>query len=330
MRRRDREKDQDLMVEPVKEDIEIAASRIKPYLHLTPVLTSSAIDELAGCYIFFKCENFQKAGVFKARGATNAVFSLTEADLLKGVATHSSGNHAAALSMAASLRNTVANIVMPSNANKVKIRATEHYNGKITFCEPTLQAREETLAKVVAETGSVEIHPYNDVRVIAGQATAAKELISQVNDLQIIMSPVGGGGLLSGTALSAHFYGNNIEVIAGEPTGANDAYRSFLSGSFVPSVAPQTIADGLLTSLGTITFEIISKHVHNILTADDVEIVKAMRLVWERMKIIIEPSSAVPLAVVLNNKELFKGKRVGIIISGGNVDLDALPFSRFK
>ncbi len=315
---------------PVKEDIEIAASRIKPYLHLTPVLTSLAIDEIAGCSIFFKCENFQKTGVFKARGATNAVFSLAEADLLKGVATHSSGNHAAALSMAASLRNTVAHIVMPSNANKVKITATEHYRGKITFCEPTLQAREETLAKVVAETGSVEIHPYNDVRVIAGQATAARELISQVSDLQIIMSPVGGGGLLSGTALSAHFYGNNIEVIAGEPTGANDAYRSFNSGSFVPSVSPQTIADGLLTSLGTITFEIIRKHVHNILTADDNQIIKAMRLVWERMKIIIEPSSAVPLAVVLNNKELFKGKRVGIIISGGNVDLDALPFSTFK
>lgn len=311
---------------PGIEEINAAAERIKPFLHYTPVLSSSAINSIAGCSIFFKCENFQKAGVFKARGATNAVFSLEEEDLKKGVATHSSGNHAAALSLAASLRSTRAYIVMPSNANKVKVKAVENYGGIITYCEPTLKAREETLAKVIDETGAIEIHPYNDVRVIAGQATATKELLDQVSELQIVMSPVGGGGLLSGTALSAHYYGDNIKVIAAEPTGADDAFRSFYSKTFFPSVAPNTIADGLLTSLGSITFEIILKHVNSIMTADDHEIIAAMRLIWERMKMIVEPSSAVPLAVVLKNKQLFAGKRVGIIVSGGNVDLDNLPF----
>jgi len=311
---------------PGIEEINTAVERIKPFLHITPVLSSSAINSIAGCSIFFKCENFQKAGVFKARGATNAVFSLEEADLKKGVATHSSGNHAAALSLAASLRNTRAYIVMPSNANKVKVKAVQNYGGIITYCEPTLKAREETLAKVIAETGAVEIHPYNDVRVIAGQATATKELLDQVSELQIVMSPVGGGGLLSGTALSAHYFGENIKVIAAEPVGADDAFRSFYSKTFFPSVSPNTIADGLLTSLGSITFEIILKHVNSIMTADDHEIVAAMRLIWERMKMIIEPSSAVPLAVILKNKQFFTGKRVGIIVSGGNVDLDNLPF----
>lgn len=311
---------------PGIEEINKAVERIKPFLHITPVLSSSAINSIAGCSIFFKCENFQKAGVFKARGATNAVFSLEEVDLKKGVATHSSGNHAAALSLAASLRNTRAYIVMPSNANKVKVKAVQNYGGIITYCEPTLKAREETLAKVIAETGAVEIHPYNDVRVIAGQATATKELLDQVSELQIVMSPVGGGGLLSGTALSAHYFGENIKVIAAEPVGADDAFRSFYSKTFFPSVSPNTIADGLLTSLGSITFEIILKHVNSIMTADDHEIVAAMRLIWERMKMIIEPSSAVPLAVILKNKQFFTGKRVGIIVSGGNVDLDNLPF----
>lgn len=307
-------------------EINNAATRIKPYLHFTPVLKSSSIDEIAGCNLFFKCENFQKAGVFKARGAINAVFSLDEKELANGVATHSSGNHAAALSFAASLRNKKAYIVMPSNANKVKIKAVQNYGGIITFCEPTLKSREETLAKIIAKTNAIEIHPYNDVRVIAGQATACKELLGQIEGLQIIMAPVGGGGLLSGTALSSHYYGTDINVIAGEPTGADDAFRSFHSKTFHPSVSPNTIADGLLTSLGSITFEIILKYVHTILTVNDSEIVAAMRLIWERMKIIVEPSSAVPLAAVLKNKEIFAGKKVGIIISGGNVNLDSLPF----
>ncbi len=307
-------------------EINNASTRIKPYLHFTPVLKSSSIDEIAGCNLFFKCENFQKAGVFKARGAINAVFSLDEKELANGVATHSSGNHAAALSFAAALRNTKAYIVMPSNANKVKIKAVQNYGGIITYCEPTLKAREETLAKIIAKTNAIEIHPYNDERVIAGQATACKELVGQIDGLQIMMAPVGGGGLLSGTALSSHYYGTDINVIAGEPTGADDAFRSFYTKSFHPSVSPNTIADGLLTSLGSITFEIILKYVHTILIVDDSEIVKAMRLIWERMKIIVEPSSAVPLAAVLKNKEIFAGKKVGIIISGGNVDLNSLPF----
>ncbi|HLN52611.1 MAG TPA: pyridoxal-phosphate dependent enzyme [Lentimicrobium sp.] len=309
-------------------EINQAADRIRPYLHVTPVLTSNAINSIAGCSIFFKCENFQKAGVFKARGATNAVFSLNEKELSKGVATHSSGNHAAALSLAASLRKTKAYIVMPSNSNKVKIKAVENYGGIIRFCEPNLKSREETLDTVIKETGAHEIHPYNDVRIIAGQATAAKELFDQVDELDIIMSPVGGGGLLSGTALSARYFGpEKIKVIAAEPIGADDAYRSFYSKTLVPSVSPNTLADGLLTSLGSITYEIILKHVNAILTASDQQIVEAMRLVWERMKMIIEPSSAVPLAVILKNKKTFEGKKVGIIVSGGNVDLDNLPFS---
>lgn len=309
-----------------KEDILAASERIRPYLHRTPVLTSSTINKIAGCNIFFKCENLQKAGVFKARGATNTVFSLSDEEVKKGVATHSSGNHAAALSLAASLRNTTAYVVMPSNANKVKIKAVQNYGGKITFCEPNLKSREETLIKVIAQTGSIEVHPYNDVRIIAGQSTAAKELIEEVNNLNIIMSPVGGGGLLSGTALSAHYFGKNVQVIAAEPTGADDAFRSFKSKSFIPSINPQTCADGLLTSLGSVTFEVIINHVSDILTADDTEIIAAMRLIWERMKIIAESSSSVPLAVILKNRDLFAHKNVGVIISGGNVDLDSLPF----
>lgn len=313
---------------PGKKEIDDATFLIKPYLHLTPVLSSSAINEIAGCSIFFKCENFQKAGVFKSRGATTAVFNLTEAELLKGVVTHSSGNHAAALALAASLRNTKAYIVMPSNANKIKIKAVEKYGGLITFCEPTLKAREDTLIEIQKETGAIEIHPYNNVKVIAGQATATKELLEQVTDLQMVISPVGGGGLLSGTALAAHYFGENVQVIAAEPEGANDAFRSFYSKTFIPSISPKTIADGLLTSLGSITFRVIIKYVNEVFTASDNEIIAAMRLVWERMKIIIEPSSAVPLAIIIKNKEFFKEKRVGIIVSGGNVDLDDLPFKK--
>lgn len=311
---------------PQREDIIKAAERISPYLHKTPVLTSTAINKMAGCNIFFKCENFQKAGVFKARGATNAVFSLSEDEISKGVATHSSGNHAAALSMAAALRNTDAHIVMPSNANKIKIKAVRNYGGKITFCEPTLKSREETLSAIISDNGAIEIHPYNDLRIISGQATACKELVEEIHDLDIVMAPVGGGGLLSGTALSAHYFGNNISVIAAEPSGASDAQKSFYSKTLVPSINPDTVADGLLTSLGSITFEVILEHVKDIFTSDDQDTLSAMRIIWERMKILVEPSSSVPLAVVLKNSKLFSGKNVGIIVSGGNVDLDAIPF----
>lgn len=311
---------------PTKFDIQQAADRIEPYIHNTPVLTSTAIDRISSCNIFFKCENFQKAGVFKARGATNAVLTLTVDDIKRGVATHSSGNHAAALAMAAAIRNATAHIVMPRNANKVKIKAVKNYGGIITFCEPTLQSREDTLKEIIKHSGAVEIHPYNDNRIIAGQATAAKELIESVPDIEIVMSPVGGGGLLSGTALSASYFGTNVKVTAAEPEGANDAFRSYYSNTFIPSVNPNTIADGLLTSLGTITYRIIMNHVHQILTVSDEEIISAMRLIWERMKIICEPSSAVPLAALLKNKSLFANKKVGIILSGGNVDLDFLPF----
>jgi threonine dehydratase len=313
-------------MEPDKLTIEEAAARIKPLLHKTPVLTNSAINKLFHTEIFFKCENFQKAGAFKSRGATNAVFQLTEEELTRGVATHSSGNHAAALALAASRRGARAYIVMPENSNKLKVKAVLEYGGIITFCEPTLKAREDTLAEIVKKTGAVEIHPYNNYRIIAGQATAAMELLSDYPDIEIIMAPVGGGGLLSGTALAARYFGHNVKVIAAEPAGADDAWRSFYGGSFVPSVNPKTIADGLLTSLGTLTYPIIKKYVDQIVTVSEDGIREAMQLIWERMKIIIEPSSAVPLAAIMEKKADVAGKKTGIILSGGNVDLTALPF----
>ena len=309
-----------------KEDIIQAAKRISPYIHKTPVLKSDLLNRLVGGEILFKCENFQKAGAFKSRGATNAVFSLSSQQIMNGVCTHSSGNHAAALSRAARLRNCEAFIVMPKNSSKVKIEAVKQYGGSITFCEPTLQAREETLREVISKTGAMEIHPYNDIRIIAGQATATMELIDQAGPFDIIMAPVGGGGLLSGTALASHYFGNGAQVIAGEPSGADDAYKSFYSGEFVPSVNPKTIADGLLTSLGSVTFPIIQNHVSKIITVSEDSIIKAMQLIWERMKIIIEPSSAVPFAAILDNRGIFARKKTGIIISGGNVDLTKLPW----
>jgi threonine dehydratase len=303
-----------------------AANRIKPYIHRTPVMTCESIDSLLGARIYFKCENLQKVGAFKSRGACNAVFSLSEEEVRRGVATHSSGNHAQALSRAAGLRNTKAFIVMPETSSPVKINAVKGYGGEITFCKPTLEAREAKLKTILERTGVVEIHPYNDYRIIAGQATAALELIADTVPLDFIMAPVGGGGLLSGTALATHYLSPGTKVIAGEPEMANDAYRSFYEGKFIPSVNPKTIADGLLTSLGTLTYPIIREHVHQIVTVSEAGIVAAMRLVWERMKILIEPSSAVPLAGLLENKFDFRGKRIGIIISGGNIDLDHLPW----
>ncbi|MBL7877499.1 MAG: pyridoxal-phosphate dependent enzyme [Cyclobacteriaceae bacterium] len=300
--------------------IEQAHERIKPYIHHTPVLTSASVDEVAGCHVFFKCENFQKVGAFKARGAMNAALSLSPDQLSKGIATHSSGNHAQALARAAKILGVKSYIVMPRTAPDIKKRGVKGYGGEIFECEPTLQARESTLAEVIKKTGATEIHPFNNYEVMAGQATAAKELFEEVENLDVIMAPVGGGGLLSGTALAAKYFSPRTKVIAGEPAGSDDAYRSLQSGKIEPAQS-QTIADGLLTTLGDKTFPIIHELVSEVITASDEQIINAMKLVWERMKIIIEPSCAVPLASLLKEKERFKGKRVGIILSGGNVDL---------
>ena len=311
---------------PTFADIEKAHDRIRPFIHCTPVLTSQSINQIVGAELFFKCENLQKVGAFKFRGACNSVLALSDEEAIKGVCTHSSGNHAAALALAARMRGIPAYIVMPENAPEIKKIAVAGYGAQITFCTPTLEARESTLKKVAAETGATEIHPYNYFNVICGQGTAAKELIEEIGQLNIVMAPVGGGGLLSGTALSTKALLPNAMVIAAEPAGADDAFRSFYSKSLVPSVAPKTIADGLLTSLGSLTFPIILNNVDQIVTVSEASIVAAMRMIWERMKIIIEPSSAVPLAAILENKVDVKGKKVGIILSGGNVDLGKLPF----
>jgi len=311
---------------PPKSALTEAAKRIAPYINRTPLLTSSSLDNMFSTSLYFKCENFQKVGAFKTRGATNAVFSMESARLKNGVATHSSGNHAQALSRAALLRNVPAYIVMPSNSSKIKIKAVKEYQGRITFCEPTLEAREQTLRDVIEKTGAKEIHPYNDPFIIAGQSTAALEVLEELRDVDLILTPVGGGGLTSGTALAAHYFSSSTRVIACEPEQANDAYLSFTRKKFVPSVNPQTIADGLRTSLGSLTFPIILEYVNEIITVREVTIIQAMRLIWERMKILIEPSSAVPVAALLEKKVDVKGKKTVIIISGGNVDLDALPW----
>ena len=311
---------------PEFSDIEAAHRIVAKYAHHTPVLTSRSINTITGGNLFFKCENFQKVGAFKFRGACNAVFSLSEEDARKGVATHSSGNHAAALALAARMRGIAAHIVMPDNSPEIKKKAVAGYGANITFCEPTLQARESTLAKIVAETGATEIHPYNNFFVIAGQGTAAKELIDDFGAFDIIMAPVGGGGLLGGTAISTKYLLPECKVIAAEPAGADDAFRSFQAKKIIPSVNPKTIADGLLTSLGERNFAIISEKVDDIVTVSEQNIVEAMRMIWERMKIIIEPSSAVPLAAILEGKIDIQNQKVGIILSGGNLDLGRLPF----
>jgi threonine dehydratase len=304
-----------------RQTIEQAHERIKSYIHQTPVLTSHSIDDEAGCQVFFKCENFQKVGAFKARGAMNAALSLSQEQRSKGLATHSSGNHAQALARAAKILGVKSYIVMPRTAPDIKKPGVKGYGGEIFECEPTLQAREATLAEVIKKTGATEIHPFNNYEVIAGQATAAKELFEKVKNLDAIMAPVGGGGLLSGTALAAKYFSPKTKVIAGEPAGSDDAYRSLQSGK-IEQAQSQTIADGLLTTLGDKTFPIIRELVSEVITVSDEQIIAAMRMVWERMKIIIEPSCAVPLAALLKEKKRFKGKRVGIILSGGNVDLD--------
>ena len=309
------------------EDIRKAGLRIHTYIHRTPVLTCKSLDEMSGASLFFKCENFQRAGAFKYRGACNAVFSLTEAEAERGVTTHSSGNHAGALARAASIRGIPAFVVMPENAPSVKVAAVRGYGAEITFCKPTLAAREETLEAVVARTGATFIHPYDNPNVIAGQGTVALELISEAGDLNVVMAPVGGGGLLSGTAISTKTLLPQAQVFGAEPEQADDAYCSFKGGVFVPSVNPDTIADGLLTSLGELTFPLIRQFVDDILTVSENGIKAAMELIWERMKIVVEPSSAVPLAAVFEHPEFFYKKRVGVILSGGNVDLNRLPWT---
>ena len=312
---------------PTIADVRAAAERIRPHAHRTPVLTCASLDAMIGARLFFKCENFQRVGAFKFRGATNAVFSLSEHDAAKGVATHSSGNHAAALALAARLRGITAHVVMPRTSNAVKRAAVAGYGGRIVLCEPTLAAREETLASVVAETGATVVHPYNDPLVIAGQGTAALELLEDVRDLDIVMAPVGGGGLLSGTAITVTSLSPKTRVVAAEPAAADDAFRSLEEGRIVPSVDPRTVADGLLTSLGTLTFAIIRERGVEIVTVSEEAIVAAMRHVWERMKIVIEPSSAVPLGALLAGALRAAGQRVGVILTGGNVDLDRLPWT---
>jgi len=303
-----------------RETIEEAHRRIKPFIHRTPVMTSASLDDIAGCHLYFKCENFQKVGAFKARGAMNAALSLDPLVLRKGLATHSSGNHAQAIARAGKIMGVKSYIVMPRTAPQIKKNGVKGYGGEIFECEPTLAARETTLAEVIKKSGATEIHPFNNYDVIAGQATAAKELFEEVRALDFIIAPVGGGGLLSGTALATKYFSPATKVIAGEPAGSDDTFRSMKSGK-IEQAQSQTIADGLLTTLGDKTFPIIRALVSEVITVTDEEIIAAMRLIWERLKIIVEPSCAVPFASVLKEKEKFAGKTVGIILSGGNVDL---------
>ena len=311
---------------PELADIKAAYSKIRPFIHNTPVMKSNQLNELFNCDLFFKCENFQKVGAFKFRGATNAVLSLSSAERSKGVVTHSSGNHAAALALAARMSGITAKIVMPENAPVVKKNAVSGYGADITFCKPTLQAREEATRQIIEKTGATLIHPYDNFNVICGQGTAALELLQEIEGLAIVVAPVGGGGLLSGTSACVKGITKNIQVIGAEPLNANDAFISFTTGVLTPSVNPVTCADGLLTSLSELTFSVIKKNTDKILTAKEDSIIECMLLIWERMKIIIEPSSATVLAVVKENPDLFHGKKTGLIISGGNVDFRKLPF----
>jgi threonine dehydratase len=317
-----------LQNEPSKLHITQAHELIQNKIHRTPVFSSKSLNAILECKLFFKCENLQKVGAFKFRGASLAVLSIPKTDLKKGVATHSSGNHAAALALAARSRGIPAYIVMPRTAPQIKKLAVQGYGAKIIFCEPTLEARQEALDKIVAKTGAAFVHPYDNYTIIAGQATCAKEIFEELGGLDYLVSPVGGGGLLSGTCLSAKYFSPGTKVIGAEPQNADDAFRSIREGSIQPSVNPDTICDGLLTQLSQKTFPIIKNNVSEIITVEEETIIAAMRMIWERMKIIVEPSSAVTLAVILENKKKFLGKRIGIILSGGNVDLDKLPWSK--
>ncbi|MEM9707573.1 MAG: beta-hydroxyaspartate dehydratase BhcB [Pseudomonadota bacterium] len=311
---------------PTYEDVVAAHGRIAPHIHRTPVLTSSYFNELTGAELFFKCENFQKAGAFKVRGASNAVFGLSDEEALKGVATHSSGNHALSLSYAAGRRGIPCHVVMPRTAPEAKKAAVRGYGGIITECEPSTTSREAVFAEVEAETGAEFVHPYNDPRVIAGQGTCSKEFVEDVEGLDAVIAPIGGGGMVSGCCLTLSNIAPDMEIYAAEPENADDAYRSFKAGHIIADDAPVTVADGLKVPLKERTWHFVSNHVTDILTASEEEIIDAMRLTWERMKIVIEPSCAVPLATILKNKSIFAGKRVGVIITGGNVDMAKLPW----
>lgn len=311
---------------PELSDIQAAYERIKPYIHETPVLTSRLLNEQFGCELFFKCENFQKVGAFKFRGATNAVMSLSSEERDRGVVTHSSGNHGAALALAARMNGVKAIIVMPGNAPAVKKNAVAGYGATITFCRPTQQAREETTRMIVERTGATLIHPYDNFNVICGQGTAALELLREKDDLDFVVAPIGGGGLMSGTSVCVKGVMAETKVIGAEPANADDAFRSFSTGMLIPSDNPATVADGLLTSLSELTFSIIRRHVDAIYTVREESIIECLLMVWERMKIIIEPSSATVLAVIKENPDVFRGRKTGLIISGGNVDFRKLPF----
>ncbi|MBT7041965.1 MAG: pyridoxal-phosphate dependent enzyme [Candidatus Marinimicrobia bacterium] len=311
---------------PTFQDIKNAHKRIRPFIHRTPVLTNSSLNKLSGADLYFKCENFQKVGSFKIRGATNTVLQLTDEELTLGIVTASSGNHGAALCMAVSNRGGKTIVVMPNNTPKIKVDNVERNGGEIVWCEPIQASREKVLQEIMDETGAVLVHPYNDERIIAGQGTAAKELLEDYPDLERIVSPVSGGGLLSGTLCSAKEMKPGILVYGAEPAEADDAYRSLQSGEIQGNKTTNTICDGLRAQIGTITFPIIQEKVDGIITVTEDEIIHSMRLIWERMKIIVEPSSAITLSAILKRKELFKGKNVGLILSGGNVDLEDLPF----
>ena len=314
------------MLIPTYDDVLAAHARIEPHIHRTPVLTSSYFNALTGAELFFKCENFQKAWAFKVRGASNAVFGLSDADAARGVATHSSGNHALSLSYAAGRRGIPCAVVMPRTAPQAKKDAVRGYGGTITECEPSTSSREEVFARVQAQTGADFVHPYNDPRVIAGQATCSRELMEQVDGLEQIIAPIGGGGMISGTCLTLSAIAPQVQIYAAEPEQADDALRSLRAGHIIADDAPNTVADGLKVPLKDLTWHFVKSRVTDILSASEQEIIDAMRLTWARMKIVIEPSCAVPLATILKNPEVFRGRRVGVIITGGNVDLDKLPW----
>ena len=316
------------MLIPTYDDMLAAHDRIRPHVRLTPVRTSDYLDELTGARLFFKCENFQEPGAFKVRGAANAVFGLDEDQARRGVATHSSGNHASCLSYAAMLRGIPCNVVMPRTAPQAKKDTVRRYGGVITECEPSTSSREATFATVQAATGGDFVHPYNDPRVIAGQGTCSREFMEQTGGLDMVVAPIGGGGMISGTCLTLATLAPETRVIAAEPETADDAYRSFKAGHIIADDAPKSIADGLLVPLKDLTWHFVSTHVSEIYTASEDEIVAAMKLAWKHLRIVMEPSSAVPLAVVLKNPEAFRGKRVGLIVTGGNVDLDRLPWMK--
>ena len=308
------------------EDVIAAHDRIRPYIHRTPVLTSTYLNELTGAELFFKCENFQKAGAFKVRGASNAVFGLSDGQAAKGVATHSSGNHALSLSYAAGRRGIPCHVVMPRTAPQAIKDAVRGYGGIITECEPSPTSREAVFAEVHAETGADFVHPYNDPRVITGQATCSREFMEQVDGLDSVIAPIGGGGMISGCCLTLSNIAPDVDIFAAEPEQADDAYRSFKAGHIIADDAPVTIADGLKVPLKDNTWHYVSNHVTDILTASEEEIIEAMKITWARMKIVMEPSCAVPLATIIKNPEVFRGRRVGVVITGGNVDLAKLPW----